>query len=451
MRSAPLRPRPFIPRAQRQRGQSVFSGILKVNRYDAVVRVALLFGITTITWHIFRLVDANLTVSDIAFLTVILLLLVRGTLNLRPFGTTTAIWSLSLIAMLGGLFISTVVNGDPWRWASVAAQYTAAYLALPMMLASFDRRMLDRCLVFFVLGVTLSQAVAVIASLFVSWDDTAALLGNDFITGTGRIGAFSGNANTNGAMATFALLVMIYCLQKGFFPRWLAVICGVILGWGLLGSASFTSFVLASVSISAMLVVLQPQKFFKYGLPLIGATIAYILAGLPLPGPFQARVGEALMTGDMQRAGTFTGRSALADEAWRFAGDTLFIGFGADGYRVVSEHQAPVHVFPLLLLTEGGLVALAGFVGMLAIMWTAAFNLSRRDRADAALAFGVLLVFTGFTVAVPHMYARLWIGPVLLVLMHGYAAYSPTLFQGFGSPAMPMAPGTAKRPAMTSR
>ena len=106
----------------------------------------------------------------------------------------------------------------------------------------------------------------------------------------------------------------------------------------------------------------------------------------------------------------------LIAEAWRLSEQTMFLGFGADRYREVSEFGAPVHQFLLLILTEGGAVALAGLLIMLAILWIIALKSLKLDREGGATAVAVLVVFCIFTTAVPHMYTRLWIGPVLMAL-----------------------------------
>src|SRR3546814_8665583 len=57
---------------------------------------------------------------------------------MRPFGTATPYWLLSVIMMLLGLFIGSVVNGDPVRWLIAAAQYGFGLVFLPFILADGD-------------------------------------------------------------------------------------------------------------------------------------------------------------------------------------------------------------------------------------------------------------------------------------------------------------------------
>ena len=384
---------------------------------DKVLTVFLLIGMFSVSWHIARPGNLNFTISDAAFLIVILGLVGTSRLNLAPFAGLSAAWLFSLILMLGTLFVSTLVNGDITRWVIVALQYSFAYLLLPMMLASFGHRTLQRCVVFYVLGVTFSQAVGNIANIFFDYADTAPYLGNNFITGMGRLGAFSGNANNNSAMSGFALVLLFYVVDRRLMSPLLSLICALFLLWGLLSSASFGGFVICLSASALVMLVRWPRKAMVALLLLVAMAGAYMSSGLPLPAPFEQRVLGALSGGGLEEAGTFTGRMELAEEAWRIAGDTLLVGLGADGFRVISLHQAPVHVFPLLLLTEAGLLGLIGFIALLGLLWFRGLSGISDDPQRGIICIGVLLIFSLFTLTVPHMYARLWLAPIFLALL----------------------------------
>ena len=186
-----------IPRAPRGEAWNDTRSSGTTFSLDKVLTLFLLIGVFSVSWHIARPGNINFTISDAAFVVVLLGLIGTSRLNLAPFAGLSAAWLFSLILMLGALFVSTLVNGEITRWLIVALQYSFAYLLLPMMLASFGHKTLQRCVVFYVLGVTFSQAVGNIANIFFDYTDTAPYLGNNFITGMGRLGAFSGNANNN--------------------------------------------------------------------------------------------------------------------------------------------------------------------------------------------------------------------------------------------------------------
>ncbi|MBX7495812.1 hypothetical protein K3172_08075 [Qipengyuania sp. 6B39] len=399
------------------------------SRRDVLVNLCLIAGFFTLSWGLVRYGawtyasagGINLTLSDMFLLVVLLLLLGRGQLNASPFGATTPVWFLGFLLFIGGLLASTLVNGDPLRWLSVGGQYVFALLAIPMMLASFHRELLDRCMVAFVIGVALSQAVTFVASFFVDYHDVWEFMGMDFITVRGRIGALSGNANINGAMNTFGLLMALYAARRSLMPKWLLLPCAGFLVWGIIASASFTAFSLAAIAVPLFCLIVWPRNTILFGVPALVLVIGLLASGIPLPGAFEERVAEALTSGDIEEAGTFAGRWQLAIEAWRLSGGTLLFGYGADGYKEISAYGAPVHVFPLLVLTEGGLVSLVGLVVMILLLWAIGASLLKQDRVDSALTLGLLVVFTGFAFSAPHMYARLWIGPIMLAMLHGFA------------------------------
>ncbi len=383
----------------------------------SVLSLFLMIGVFSVSWHIARPGEINFTFSDAAFVVVLLGLIGASRLNLAPLGGLTPALVFSVIVMLGALFVSTLINGDIMRWLIVAVQYSFAYLMLPMMFASFDHKTLQRCVVFYILGVTFSQAVGNIASLFFDWTETAPYFGNNFITGMGRLGAFSGNANNNCAMAGFALVFLLYAVDRKLMNPLVSLICGIFLLWGIIASASFGGFVICLSAAGLVMFIRSPRWATVAFLVLIAFVAVYFASGFPLPAAFEQRVYGSLSGGGLQEAGTFAGRMDLAKEAWRMAGDTLFIGLGADSYRVVSMHQAPVHVFPLLLLTEAGLLGLVGFVGVLGVLWFKTMTNIAADPRRGIICAGVLLIFTLFTLTVPHMYARLWLAPVFLAIL----------------------------------
>lgn len=404
----------------------------KHSSFSRRIDVPFLFlfaGFFSLTWNIIRVENLNFTLSDFFFLALAAILLSTGRMNIRPFGSITPIWCCGLLLMLGGLFVSTIINADPIRWLSVASQYLFALLVMPMVIASFDRTTLDRCLAILVVGIAVSQAGAFIASLFFDYYDTWEYLGPDFITARGRIGALSGNSNANGAMVGYGLVVLVYVSHRRLLPGWALISSGAALVWGLIGSASFTAFALATLAVPVAFFIVSPRK------ALIGTVTAFVAlaifasADLPLPSAFEERVAGALASGELQQAGTFEGRWDIAKEAWELSGQTLVVGFGADGYRLVSASGAPVHVLPLLILTEGGLISLVGLLLLIAILWGYGISWIGSHRASAALVIGLLIIFTGFTLAAPHMYSRFWLGPVLLGILQ-----SRSLFWQFGGP-----------------
>jgi hypothetical protein len=391
-------------------------GVRRPNPIDTLAIGLLAFAVFTMSMHILRPGPVNVTVSDAAIAVCAITLMVRSRINSTPFGQSTFFWCCGLTLMLGGLLVSSIANGDPMRWNIIAIQYSFAWLLLPMVFFSLSAVQMRRCMLWFVYGVAASQAFALALSTLLPFGTLKSLFGPGFLSGNGRLGALTGESNWNGAVIAFALPMLISCLHHKLIGRIGATICTVFLVWGLIACASFTGFASALLAVMITLGLSNPVRLFKIGLPLAGLVSGYLLSGLPLPAVFQQRVAGALTTGDLSSAGTFEGRAMLISEAWKLSEQTIFLGFGADRYREVSEFGAPVHQFLLLILTEGGAFALAGLLVMLSILWIIALKSFRIDRQGAATAVAVLSVFCIFTTAVPHMYTRLWIGPVLMAL-----------------------------------
>lgn len=390
--------------------------IRPAGRTDRLTSALIGFAAFSMAMHVLRLGPVNVTLSDAALFGCLIILVSRQTINHTPFGQATFFWCAGLSLMLGGLLVSSIVNGDPLRWIVIAGQYLFAWLLLPMVFFSLPSTQMRRCMRLFVYGVAASQAFAIAASSYLPSGTLAALFGPGFFAGNGRLGALSGESNWNGAVIAFSLPMLINCLHHKLISKPAAIVCVIFLLWGLVACASFTGFGAASLAVVITLGLSSPRRLFTVGVPLAGIVAGYIVSGMPLPAIFQQRVAGALTTGDLSHAGTFEGRSMLIAEAWKLSERTIVLGFGADGYREVSSFGAPVHQFLLLILTEGGAVALAGLLIMLVILWLLAVRAVAADRHDGATVVAVLAVFCIYTTAVPHMYTRLWIGPVLMAL-----------------------------------
>ncbi|MFV0646066.1 MAG: O-antigen ligase family protein, partial [Sphingomonadaceae bacterium] len=312
------------------------------------------------------------------------------------------------------------------RWAIVSAQYLFALIIIPATLKSIDIMLARKAALAFVFGVAFSQLLGVIAMQFLTYDDLVPFFGRTFLLGNGRLGAMTGEANSNGAVCAFALVILFHALlqKRVSWPAGLTI--GAIIIAGLLASASVTGFSASVLGVSFLLIATRFSNFARIGVPIILAIVAYIGLGGPIPQTFENRVGTALITGDPAKAGTFSGRVELISEAWDDADDTILIGLGADQYRLVSTHDAPVHNLPLLLINEGGILSLSGFIVMVGCLFLMALLVSRIHRIDGAACLAITGVFLIFAMSIPHMYARIWTAPVMLVF--AMAMVRPTWF-----------------------
>ncbi|MEW9857032.1 O-antigen ligase family protein [Novosphingobium sp. M1R2S20] len=373
------------------------------------------------TWNLARVGTINFTLTDALLLCSLMILLAQGRVTATPFGSLTPFWVGGLLMMLSGLFVSSLVNGEPLRWLNVASQYAMAYLGVTMLMMSQDPNRTRRLCAVFVMGVTASEAIGVAASFFFTLDDVLPYFGDGFISGNGRVGAMAGEPNPNGASVAFAMPMLLYCLRERILSPIVGLCCAVILVWGLMLSASFTGFTATSLAALVTITLLGVRYLARLLLAVVIAASIFLASGAPLPSTFQERVGSAVESGDLNQAGTFVNRAELMEEAWHFAEDTAFIGMGVDQYRLVSAHDNPVHNLYLLIWNEGGIIAFAGLIAMLSMLLLLAVQGFRIRPREGAMAISVVIVFLIYTSSLPHMYSRNWAVPIMLALSTIYA------------------------------
>jgi O-antigen ligase len=370
-----------------------------------------------------RPADILFTASDFFFVIGAGLLVAANRLPIAPLNPLTPFSLLAVAALLSGLLLGSFVNGDPTRWLIAAAQYSFTFILLPMLLAGQGASrvlLLTRSLI---AGMVLLELFGIAVYLFAEPSyQSYTRFGSNFITGGGRLSSFLGNANWNGCMIAMTLPLVLFLRVRGLMrlPAFLFVMA--VLLSALVLSASVTglsSAVLASVIFFAVGRVRVSMKM----LGLVATVwVALVAFGFSAPAAFEKRVGNAVETGDVHSAGTFTDRAELMVEAWDIVEETSLVGLGVDQYRKVSAMGAPVHNMYLLVWAEGGLLALLGWLGLIALYGAIALSAWRIDPLAASLGLSVLAVFIVFSNASPHMYARLWAVPLLLALAQPLAS-----------------------------
>jgi O-antigen ligase len=153
----------------------------------------------------------------------------------------------------------------------------------------------------------------------------------------------------------------------------------------------------------------------------VGIVLTFVtlqFGDLFLPEVFQRRVYGALSSADLGQAGTFSDRFDLIQEAFKFANDTVWLGLGANQYRVFSHHGAPVHNAYLLILSEGGLLSLLGFCGLLvsALALGIAAYKAPESRALGVITLVMVILFALLLNAFAHFYARFWHVPLAIAI-----------------------------------
>lgn len=368
--------------------------------------------------------EVMFTLSDALLLVGLVQLTHERRLPSEPFHFLTPIWMGALTMVILGLLVGSLIAPDPSRWPIVAGQYVFAWFVLPLILLSRGEADTARMLKASVWGVFVMNLFGAIIYFTYkgTFVDARALLGQDFLSGGRRLGAFAMDANWNGAVLAMAVPAVLYLRAKDLVGPLQAVVWFAVLFLGILLTASFTAFVSCLFALAVFAAISRLRiapKRLAIGLGATTAAVAILLTvndGLFVPRVFMTRVGNALTNGDISEAGTFEGRMALMREAWSMADRHLLVGLGADQFRTVSDEKAPVHNMYMLLWVEGGLISLGGWIAMQVVLFAAAIRAYSRDRIASALTLSVSVTFVIASTASPHMYARLWSVPILLAL-----------------------------------
>ncbi|HEY0624979.1 O-antigen ligase family protein [Sphingomonas sp.] len=389
--------------------------------HHAMLRLAgpvLLLAVFLAPYVVWRVLPPYLfTFSDALFCLAAVLLLAGRGIAVRPLQGWWAIWMLGLSGLLLGFFIGSLVNGDPLRWVIVAGQYGFAFALLPALLLRERRRSLVLAAIALVAGVAAMELFGSIVYYSTGGSYAQAKqFGFEFVTGAHRLGAFMADANWNAAMIAMTTPFVLYLARIRRMSTIAAFAILGILCSGLLLSGSFTGFASAAIGILAFLFLDWGKRSIGMLLGIVALASVMLATGVGLPTAFQNRVAVALEQGDINRAGTFSGRMELVKEAWEIVGDTTLVGLGVDQYRVVSVDRAPVHNIYLLAWAEGGVLSLLGWLIMMFVPLSIAVRRFAADRAAGALVIAVTLPFLIFSNAAPHMYARSWVVPLILAL-----------------------------------
>ncbi|WP_274628670.1 O-antigen ligase family protein [Arvimicrobium flavum] len=384
----------------------------------------------------FRHPDLFFTAGDFFFLMAIMLRLLSGW-PIRPLGEGTLLWYAGFVMLNYGLLVSSLINGDMARAWVVFAQYLFAYILLPFAVSrsSYDDAItLAKCCVYGMVTMCVFGIGAYALGFNAGHARHFAI-----VTGGGRLTGFVDNANgLAGYIAlTLPLLCFLTTIRAFKLPTTIALAVPLLVA--LVLASSNTGLIGALLSTGIYMIGARRPKILAVFVMVCGGAVATVVLWGEhfLPAVFQRRVLNAVTEGDITEAGTFVDRYELIKEAWRLADTHLLLGMGTDQYRTVSEQGLSVHNAYLLLLNEGGLVALCGYLLILGSALIAPWQGRHRRDGGAILlctvAVATAVAFIAFSGT--HMYARFLTVPLLLTV--GAAVAS-----GRGRTRRPAAPST---------
>lgn len=352
-----------------------------------------------------------LTASDTAIALALLAMIRKGSIPRLPFGAATPLWYGGFAMMAAGLVAGSVAHGDPANLATIITQYAYSLIAMPLVLAGRPTAQVVTLLRMLAFGIV---AVMVFGIVMIH---TVADPPHPFVTWNGRMASLVERVNECAALGAIAIVLVLGLWQIGRVRTVELVVALPVLGYGIMLTGSNTGLLCAAFGVGLVAVVNGSGRMI--GLVTAGLVAAVAFVALfpdQVPAVFRDRVLAGLETGDIQRAGTFTDRLELIREAFALSRDHLLIGMGADEYRNVSLHGAPVHNTYLLILNEGGLPALLGLVMLIATGLPAivAHIGAREFRPHLTITVSVMLIFALMLNTFPHFYARFWNVPLIL-------------------------------------
>lgn len=383
--------------------------------FDKLERYLLIVGVFLAPMRDFRPTDIAFTFSDLIFCILGVILIIRRRLSIAPLQDVTILWTLAVLLLIGGLFASSILNGSAAGALVVCTQYFFAYAFVPFLILQDDPKkalLLVKTCVFsllFIVGC---------GFIFVAFDYNH---GYQFISGSGRLASFSGNANNLASSISFTLPLLLYL----WFSKELSNLAsiGIFAAFvvGLILTSSNTGLASSALAIACFLMFAGNFRWMIKGTFLV--MIAVLAVGTVgydyLPKTFKNRVLEGLESGDVSQAGTYEDRMALIVEATELLDGVLILGIGADQHRKLSaEKEQPVHNQYLLVWIEGGTVALIGWLLILMTIVIVGIRSYQQPVGahGAAVVLSVIIVFIIVANTTPHLYARGWILPALIAM-----------------------------------
>ena len=363
-------------------------------------------------FNILRLDAFYFTASDLFMLAALSARLFSGSFSFAPLGAATPLWNGGMMILSGTLLLSSLSYGDINRGLILLSQYCFAYLLLPYVILARPWSQTVVLMKAFVLSVGLMCVHGIYVMNIVAERNTM------FVSGSGRLLGFVERENECAALIALTAPMVLWLTACGKAPGWWRWLLLPLFAYGVALAGSNTGLIGLVLGIAAFVILTASiWRIAVMGCISVAGVFALLTwAKDLLPTVFQQRVLEALQSGDIDQAGTFAGRMELIHEAMGLADRSLLLGFGADQYRVISSHGAPVHNTYLLLWTEAGLLGLVGFVLMILAVATVTFSAFRipEGRVSAVCALTTISLFATLANAFPHLYARFFVVPLML-------------------------------------
>lgn len=357
------------------------------------------------------------TLSDFFFCAALIVRIVVG-FPLLPLGSATYVWLFGFVLLTFGLLISSLVNGEPVDALIVFVQYFFAFICLPYAILG---RTYDQALLLIKCSIWSMMALCLFGIVAYSMGAGGGVTGHFVIvTGGGRLTSLVTNPNGFASVVAFTFPLLWFLMAVKQIKFGTAVVATTIFAVALILASSNTGFMIV---VASALIFFLGQGRVKTVLVAsavfaVLGTVAVIWGEHIFPAVFQRRVLGALLSGELNAAGTFTDRYELIREAWAMAESNAFIGLGVNQYKTISEQGLAVHNTYLLLLNEGGVISLLGFLILLAsFLMLPLFSIKKyHGYLEFVFTFSMVVAFAFVANSLTHVYGRYLIVPLMLAV-----------------------------------
>jgi O-antigen ligase len=359
------------------------------------------------------------TISDLIFCISLLLIAASGRIPRAPYRELTLFWLGGLAMLGGGLMLCSIVWGNAFRGLVVVGQYVFSYYLLGLLLVGRDLPTLQFFLKVWV-GAIVGVNILGLYSYMTGFELYESPNAYRFVSGNKRLQTTLGDPNASANVVALTMPLILYLWFNNQIKTTLLAVILPILLVAVLFTSSVNGLVCNIVSLGLFLLLKLNWRIFLGSIVLVIGVTAFISeAGQDyLPKAFQKRVLSAIEEGELEKAGSFSDRFTLLREAAARIDQNPLAGTGADQFRNYTESGLPVHNAYFLVWVEGGLIALIGWLLLLATPVVAAIQnfVVAASRTVSITTFGIGLVFATIAVNNAHMYARFWLVPLQFAL-----------------------------------
>jgi O-antigen ligase len=229
-----------------------------------------------------------------------------------------------------------------------------------------------------------------------------------------RFESLAGNPNVFGSILCINLVILYTLAVQGSLSRYTTLLLGCLSFSSITLTASVTSSLLGFLILLSLLWLVIKRNILIFGalLSIILLLIQFWNVKYIGPSQFVARVVDPIIS--FETFASHKVREGLVLDALSIISQHLPFGVGAGNYLTVSSSIWKVHNTFLLLLAEGGVIAL---VGIYLVVYNLAAKLVNYSVYDVTLMTFVLasLVLLTLCLTSTHLYGRFLL-PIILLL-----------------------------------